>query len=112
MQGQGMKKICREAGLPPVNKTLNAAVLLRRSFYILALGLIGQAMGYVGSKTHSYQGKAYFYIIEIIICSRILNLFVEKSEGERIFFLVNFFTYTSSNFLKIFFFYLIIPVTR
>ncbi|XP_074102946.1 protein amalgam [Cotesia typhae] len=55
MQGQGMKKICREAGLPPVNKTLNAAVLLRRSFYILALGLIGQAMGYVGSKTHSYQ---------------------------------------------------------
>ncbi|KAH0567084.1 hypothetical protein KQX54_006535 [Cotesia glomerata] len=55
MQEQGMKKICREAGLPPVNRTLNAAVLLRRSFCILALGLIGQAMGYVGSKTHSYQ---------------------------------------------------------
>ncbi|XP_057327938.1 protein amalgam-like [Microplitis mediator] len=55
MHGQGMRDIRREAGLPPVNKTLNAAVLLRRSFCVLVLGLIGQAIGYGSPKTHPYQ---------------------------------------------------------
>ncbi|XP_034934723.1 lachesin-like [Chelonus insularis] len=53
MYGKGMSNVRRQAGLPPVNETINAAVL--RSFLLLlALSLIENVIGYGSARTYSH----------------------------------------------------------